>query len=64
MVRDADFYCFKSHCLSQNTFVKVQTQGLTTKKFKPKKFRLKEANPINGKFFTPTYSNKAIKLNC
>ena len=64
IVRDLDSHCLRGHCLSQNTFAKVQTQGLTAKEPKPKEFWPKKAQPANGKFFAPPRFNEAVKLHC
>ena len=64
MVRDVDFRCPKGHCPSQNTSAKIQSQGLTAKKFKPKESRSKKAKPTNNKSFTLPHSNEAIKPTC
>ena len=47
MVQNTDFCCSRSHYLFQNTFVKVQTQGLIAQKSKPKEFRPKNLKSIN-----------------
>ena len=49
MIRNMDSCCPKSHCLSQNTFIKVQTQGSTAKKSKPEESMLKDLKPANRK---------------
>ena len=64
MVRDADSRCPRDHCLSQNTFAKIQTQGSIAKEFKPKKSRPKKAKPVNDKPSVLSWSNEAVKLNC
>ena len=63
MVWDADFRCFRGHCLSQNTFAKVQTQDLTIKKSKPEESRPKETKPTNSNSSTLPYFNEAVKPN-
>ena len=63
MIRNIDSRYPKDYCLSQNTFIKVQIQGLITKKSKPKESRLKETKPANGKSSVLPHSNEAIKLN-
>ena len=64
MVWNVDSHCFKGYCLSRNIFAKVQTQDLTTKKFKPKKSRPKKKKLADGKSSASPRSNKAIKSNC
>ena len=64
MVWDADSRCPRSHYLSQNIFVKVQTQGSIAKKSKLKESRPKEAKPVNGKSSTPSCFNEVLKPNC
>ena len=49
MVRDAHSRCPRGDCLSQNTFTKVQTEGLTAKKSKPEKSKPKDSKPANKK---------------
>ena len=61
MVRDADSHCPKDHCPSQNTSTKVQTQGLTAKKSKPKKSRLKDSKPANEKTLAPPCTDEPGK---
>ena len=61
MVRDAHFRCLKRHHLSQNTFTKMQTQGSSAKKFKPKKSRSKDVKLINEKTPAPPRTNKPEK---
>ena len=62
MVRNADSCYPRSHCLSKNIFVKIQTQGSTIKKFKLKKSRLKNLKPANYKTFALPYTNKLGKI--
>ena len=64
IIRNADFCCSKSHCPSQNTSAKVQTQSLTTKKSKPKESRPKEAKLANSKFSALPHFNEVVKPNC
>ena len=64
MVWNTDFYYLRSYCLSQNIVAKMQTQGLTTKKSKPKESRPKKAKLVNDKSFALLYSNEAFKFNC
>ena len=64
MVRNVDFCYSRGHCLSQNTSAKVQTQGLTIKKPKPKEFRSKKTKLANCKSSTSLCSNKIVKPNC
>ena len=49
MVRDVDSRCPRGYCPSQNTSIKVQTQGSTMKESKPKESRPKDSKPTNGK---------------
>ena len=49
IVWDTDFCCFKSHCPSQNTSIRIQIQDSTAKKFKPKEFRSKDFKTANRK---------------
>ena len=64
MVQDTDSCCPKGHCLFQNTSTKVQTQGLTIKKSKPKESRPKDSKPANGKTPTPPCTDKPGKTSC
>ena len=49
MVRDANFCYPRGNHSSQNTFIKVQTQGSIVKKSKPKESRPKDLKLANGK---------------
>ena len=64
IARNMDFYCFKYHCLSQNIFAKVQTQGLITKKSKLEKSNLKDLKLVNEKILAPFYTNKPEMIFC
>ena len=64
MVWNVDSCYPRDHCPSQNTSAKVQTQGLTAKKSKPKESRPKKAKLANGKSSILPRSNKAVKPNC
>ena len=64
MVRDADSYCPRDHCPSQNTSTKVQTQGSTIKESKPKESRPKDSKPVNGKTPAPPRTNEPGKTSC
>ena len=63
MVRDADFRCPRGHRPSQNTFIKVQTQGSTTKESKPKESRPKNLKPADGKTPTLPHTNEPGKTS-
>ena len=45
MIRDSDIRCPRDHCLSNNTALKVQTQGTTIKDSHPKEPKVKETKP-------------------
>ena len=60
MVRNADFRYSRSHCPSQNTFAKVQTQDLTAKKSTPEEFKLKEVKPADVKSSVPPRSDEVV----
>ena len=64
MIWDANSHCPRSYCLSQNTFTKVQTQGSTAKKSKPKEFRPKDSKPANEKTPASPCTNKPEKTSC
>ena len=64
MVRNADSCYLKSHCLSQNTSAKVQTQSSTAKKSKPKESKLKDSKPANRKTFALPHTNESGKTFC
>ena len=62
MVQNTDFCCFRGHHLFQNTSAKVQTQGLTTKEFKPEKSKPKNLKLANRKTSILPHINKPKKL--
>ena len=64
MVRNTDSHCPKDHHPSQNTFAKIQIQGLTAKESKPKESRPKKAKAANGKSSTLPRFDEAVKPNC
>lgn len=64
IVQNLDTYCFKGYYLSHNTFLKMQTQGLTAKKFKLKMFKTKKSKLTDRKSSTPPYINNFAKPNC
>ena len=64
MVWDAESYCSRGHCPSQNTSTKVQTQDSTAKKSKPKEFRPKDLKPADGKTLALLRTNKSRKTSC
>lgn len=64
MIRDLDACCLKGNCLSYNTFLKVQIQGLTVKKFKSEEFKSKKPKISEGKSSALPYTNEPIKFNC
>ena len=49
MIRDADFHCPRGYYPSQNTFIKMQTQGSIAKESKLKKSRPKNSKLANRK---------------
>ena len=53
----------RSYCPFRNTSAKVQTQNLTTKKFKPKEFRPKDLKLANKKISTLPHPNKPKKIS-
>ena len=59
MVRDSDIRCPRSQRPSNNTASKVQTQGTSAKKPRPKESRPKEAVPAKGKAPAPPRTNAA-----
>ena len=63
MVWDADSCCPRDYRPSQNTSIKVQTQGLTTKESKPKEFKPKDLKPANGKTPAPPRINEPGKTS-
>ena len=63
MIWNADSRCPRSYCLSQNTFAKVKTQGLTTKKSRPKESRPKDLKLANKKTFALPCTNKLGKTS-
>ena len=63
MVRNMDSHCPRDYCLSQNTSIKVQTQGSTTKISKLKESRSKDLKPANGKTPTLPRTNKPGKIS-
>ena len=63
MVRDADSRCPRDHCPSQNTFTKVETQGLTAKESKPEESRSKESKPADGKTSALPRTNEPRKTS-
>ena len=63
MVRDVDSRCLRGHRLSQNTSTKVQTQGSTAKKCKPKESRPKDLKLANGKTPAPPCINEPEKIS-
>ena len=64
IVRNADFRCPRGYRLSQNTSIKVQTQGSTAKESKPKEFRPKDLKPANVKTPALPRSNELRKISC
>ena len=63
MIRDAVSHCSRSHCPSQKTSAKVQTQSSTAKESKPKEFRPKDLKPANGKTPALLCTNKSGKIS-
>ena len=59
MVQESDARCFRSHHPSHNTFLKVQTQGITVKEPSIKESRPKEAKSTSGKNPSPPRSKFA-----
>ena len=57
-------YYSRNYCPFYNTFTKVQTLDLTTKKSKSKKSKLMKLKLADRIFFTPSYTNNFIKLIC
>ena len=64
MVRNIDSCYFRSHCPSQNTFAKMQTQGLTTKESKSKESRPKDSKPANEKTLALPWINNPKNISC
>ena len=64
IIQNADFRNPRGYCPSQNIFIKVQTQGLTAKKFKPKEFKSKDLKPTNKKTLAPPRTNESRKIFC
>ena len=64
IVRNADFCYPRNYRSSQNTFTKVQTQGSTAKKSKPKESRPKDLKLANGKTLAPLHTDKPGKIFC
>ena len=56
MIRDLDICCSRGHCLSNNTVLKVQTQGIIGKKSKLEEFRPKKSKLAECKNSTPPHS--------
>ena len=56
MVRNLDAYCSKDHSPSNNTTLKVQTQGIIGKKSKPEESRPKKTKLAEGKNPAPPRS--------
>ena len=64
IIQDLDIYCLRDYHLSNATSTtKMQIWETITKKFCTKKSRLKKIKPVNSKFFTLPYFDKAIKPN-
>ena len=63
IIWDADSRCFRGYCLSQNTFTKVRTQGLTAKNSKPEESRSKNLKPANGKTPALPCTNELGKIS-
>ena len=64
IVQNADSCYPRSHCLSQNTSAKVQTQDSTTKESKLKESRPKNSKPADEKTPTLPYTNEPEKTFC
>ena len=63
IVWDADSHYPRSHCLSQNTFTKMQTQDLIAKESKPKKSRPKDQKPADEKTLASPCTNESGKTS-
>ena len=63
MIWNTDSRYLKGHYSSQNTSIKVQTQGSTAKKSKPKEFRPKDLKSTNGKTPAPPRIDKLGKTS-
>ena len=63
MVWNTDFHWPKNNRPSQNTFTKVQTQGLTAKESKPEESRPKDLKPANRKTSASPRTNKTKKTS-
>ena len=61
MVRDSDARCSRGHCPSHNTFLKVQTQGITAKKPGAKESKPKVAKQADGKASALPHSDESVK---
>ena len=59
MVRDSDIRYPRGHNSSNNTILKVQTQGTSAKEPRPEESRTKEAKPAEGKAPAPPRTNAA-----
>lgn len=47
MIQNSNAYYLRRYCFSHTIFLKVQIQGFSTKKSKPKKSRPKDLKPAN-----------------
>ena len=63
MIWDIDSSYLKDYYLSQNTSIKMQTQGLTTKKSKPKESRLRNSKLANNNTLALPYINRSEKIS-
>ena len=63
MIWNIDFHYSRDYYLSYNTFIKMQTQDLIMKKFKPKKFKHKDSNLIKKKTLILIYIKKPRKIS-
>ena len=63
MVQDADSRCPRGHRPSQNISTKVQTQGFTTREFKPEESRSKNLEPADGKTSAPPHTKELRKTS-
>lgn len=61
IVWELDACYSKGHCLFYNTFSKIQTQYLTTKKSKPEKYKPKKSKTDNKKSFALSCPDKPAK---
>lgn len=64
IVREANSYYPRGYCSSHNIFIKLQNQISTTKKSKPKKYKLKLSKFANKSFSILSYTNKFAKPTC